>query len=91
VAASGPLEGCWCSGLCVARGVHNPEHRRAFTERMGANQAMVTVTLKRPWTDVDGVQHPAGATVQVPEDLLDALVSAGLILTDGTTEWVRCC
>jgi hypothetical protein len=51
---------------------------------------MVTVTLNGSWTDADGVLHPAGTTVRVPEDLLDALVTEGLIRTDASTDWVRC-
>jgi hypothetical protein len=51
---------------------------------------MVTVTLNRAWTDADGVAHLAGTCVQVPEDLLDTLVTEGLIRTDGTSDWVRC-
>jgi hypothetical protein len=51
---------------------------------------MVTVTLKSEWTDAAGIGHPSGAIVRIPEAQLDELVTAGVVATDASENWVTC-
>jgi hypothetical protein len=47
---------------------------------------MVTITLAKAWTDTDGVAHPEGAQVDIPESLLDDLVRQGYVAISGGDE-----
>lgn len=47
---------------------------------------MVTITLAKAWTDADGVTHPEGSEVDIPESLLDDLVGQGYIAIRGGDE-----
>jgi hypothetical protein len=44
---------------------------------------MVTITLAKAWTDANGVAHPKGAEVDIPESLLDDLVGEGYVAIQG--------
>jgi hypothetical protein len=44
---------------------------------------MVTITLAKAWTDTNGVAHPKGAEVDIPESLLDDLVGQGYVAIQG--------
>jgi hypothetical protein len=47
---------------------------------------MVTITLAKAWTDGDGVAHPKGSHVDIPESLLDDLVRQGYVAIRGGDE-----
>jgi hypothetical protein len=53
---------------------------------MKGGNGMVTVTLAKEWTDSNGVAHPSGAQIQIPESLLDDLVAQGYVAIGGGDE-----
>lgn len=57
---------------------------------MPGMSTMVTIVLKREWTDSAGIGHPSGASVRVPEAQLDELVATGVVVTDASESWVTC-
>ena len=57
---------------------------------MSGMTTMVTIVLKREWTDNAGIGHPSGAVVRVPETQLDELVTTGVVVTDASESWVTC-
>ena len=47
---------------------------------------MVTITLAREWVDGNGVQHPQGGQIEIPESELDDMVAEGYVSIGGGDE-----